>query len=196
MSSINIAQLLAIFFSAAVVNNFVLYRFLGICPFLGVSKKTGSALGMGLAVTFVMVIATTATWLIHNLLLVRFGLPFLQYAVFILVIASLVQFIEMYMKKYQDNLYKAFGIYLPLITTNCAILGVTLLMVLEGYNFIESLVFAIGAGAGFMLALLLMSGIRERLDLADVPDALKGAPIALIIAGILALAFAGFGSIL
>lgn len=192
----NIADLLAIFFSAAVVNNFVLYRFLGICPFLGVSRKTNSAFGMGIAVTFVMVVATAATWPIQHLLLDRFGLPFLQYAVFILVIASLVQFIEMYMKRYREKLYKAFGIYLPLITTNCAILGVTLLMVLEGYNFIESTVFSIGAGAGFTLALLLMSGIRERLELADVPKALKGVPIALIVAGILALAFSGFGSIL
>ncbi len=185
-------NLFAIFFAAAVVNNFVFYRFLGICPFLGVSRKTSSAVGMGLAVTFVMVISGSITWLIYNLLLKPLNLPFLQYVSFILVIASLVQLIEMYMKKHQQAMYKAFGIYLPLITTNCAILGLALLNVVKGYNFIESLIFSIGAGAGFILALVIMSGIREKLELADIPQALKGIPIALIVAGLLALAFNGF----
>ena len=185
-------NLFTIFFAAAVVNNFVFYRFLGICPFLGVSRKTSSAVGMGLAVTFVMVISGSITWLIYNLLLKPLNLPFLQYVSFILVIASLVQLIEMYMKKHQQAMYKAFGIYLPLITTNCAILGLALLNVVKGYNFIESLIFSIGAGAGFILALVIMSGIREKLELADIPQALKGIPIALIVAGLLALAFNGF----
>jgi len=193
---IRMVNLFSIFFAAAVVNNFVFYRFLGICPFLGVSRKTRSAVGMGLAVTFVMVVAGSITWMIQHWLLDAFGLPFLQYVSFILVIASLVQLIEMYMKKHQEALYKAFGIYLPLITTNCAILGLALLNVLNNYNFIESLVFSIGAGAGFTLALVIMSGIRERLELADIPDALQGIPIALIIAGLLALAFSGFSGMI
>lgn len=190
------ANLFAIFFAAAVVNNFVFYRFLGICPFLGVSRKTNSAVGMGLAVSFVMVIAGIVTWMIQHWVLDPLGLPFLQYVSFILVIASLVQFIEMYMKRYREKMYKAFGIYLPLITTNCAILGLALLNILNNYNFIESLVFSIGAGAGFTLALIIMSGIRERLELADVPEALKGIPIALIVAGLLALAFGGFSGMI
>lgn len=185
-------SLFTIFFAAAVVNNFVFYRFLGICPFLGVSRRTSSAVGMGLAVTFVMVISGAVTWLIQTYILDVFGLPFLQYVSFILVIAALVQLIEMYMKKHQQPMYKAFGIYLPLITTNCAILGLALLNVIKGYNFIESLIFSIGAGAGFTLALVIMSGIREKLELAEVPQALKGIPIALIVAGLLALAFSGF----
>jgi electron transport complex protein RnfA len=191
-----VANLFAIFFAAAVVNNFVFYRFLGICPFLGVSRKTNSAVGMGLAVSFVMVIAGIVTWMIQHWVLDPLGLPFLQYVSFILVIASLVQFIEMYMKRYREKMYKAFGIYLPLITTNCAILGLALLNILNNYNFIESLVFSIGAGAGFTLALIIMSGIRERLELADVPEALKGIPIALIVAGLLALAFGGFSGMI
>ena len=189
-------NLFGIFFAAAVVNNFVFYRFLGICPFLGVSRKTSSAVGMGLAVSFVMVIASIVTWMIQHWVLDPLGLPFLQYVSFILVIASLVQFIEMYMKRYREKMYKSFGIYLPLITTNCAILGLALLNVLNNYTFIESLVFSIGAGAGFTLALIIMSGIRERLELADVPEALKGIPIALIVAGLLALAFGGFSGMI
>lgn len=191
-----IKELILIFIGAAFVNNFVFYRFLGICPFLGVSRKTESSLGMGIAVTFVMVIAGTVTWLIQTFILDKFGLPYLQYVSFILVIASLVQLIEMYMKKFQKKLYETFGIYLPLITTNCAILGLALLNIVKGYNFIESLIFAIGAGFGFTLALVIMSGIRERLELADIPSALKGIPIALIVAGLLALAFNGFAGMI
>jgi len=189
-------NLFTIFFAAAVVNNFVFYRFLGICPFLGVSRRTSSAVGMGLAVTFVMVLAGSITWLIQNIVLNPLQLPFLQYASFILVIAALVQLIEMYMKKHQQALYKTFGIYLPLITTNCAILGLALLNIVKGYNFIEALVFAVGGGIGFTLALVIMSGIREKLELADVPQALKGIPIALIITGLLALAFNGFAGMI
>jgi electron transport complex protein RnfA len=191
-----ISELFAIFFGAAVVNNFVLYRFLGICPFMGVSKKTRSAIGMGLAVTFVMVIAGAITWAIYNKILAPFKLEYLQYVAFILVIASLVQFIELYMRKNVNDLYKAFGIYLPLITTNCAILGLALLNVLKGYTLLQSFVFSLGAGAGFTLALVIMSGIRERLELAEIPEPLKGVPIALIIAGLLALAFGAFSGML
>lgn len=191
-----IQELILIFIGAAFVNNFVFYRFLGICPFLGVSRKTESAIGMGIAVTFVMILAGSLTWLIQKFILDKFGLPYLQYVSFILIIAALVQFIEMYMKKYQKKLFEAFGIYLPLITTNCTILAVALLNIVKGYNFIESLIFAIGAGFGFTLALIIMSGIRERLELADIPQALKGIPIALIIAGLLALAFGGFAGMI
>lgn len=191
-----LSKLLLIFIGAVFVNNFVFYRFLGICPFLGISKKTDSAIGMGMAVTFVMVIAGIVTWLIHYLVLVPLGLPFLQYVAFILVIASLVQLIEMFLKNKNPKLYKVFGIYLPLITTNCAILGLALLNIVKGYNFIESLVFSIGAGVGFTIALVIMSGIRESLELADVPQSLKGIPIALIIAGLLALAFGGFSGMI
>ncbi|MDP8234453.1 MAG: electron transport complex protein RnfA [Candidatus Saelkia tenebricola] len=189
-------KLLFIFLSAAVVNNFVLSYFLGICPFLGVSRKISSALGMGAAVTFVMSLTVVSTWTIYHKVLIPFELQYLQYVVFILVIASLVQIVEMFVKKSYPALYRALGIYLPLITTNCAILGLALFMVLKEYSFIESVVFAVGAGGGFTLALLIMSGIREDLDLADVPGPLKGAGIALIIAGLLALSFMGFSGLI
>ncbi len=189
-------KLLIIFLSAAVVNNFILSYFLGICPFLGVSRKISSALGMGAAVTFVMSLTAISTWVLYHKLLVPFDMVYLEYVVFILVIASLVQIVEMFIKKSSPVLYKALGIYLPLITTNCAILGLALFMVLKDYNFIQSVVFALGAGAGFTLALLIMAGIREDLDIADVPAPLKGAGIALIIAGLLALSFMGFSGLL
>lgn len=191
-----IRDLFIIFFSSAIVNNFVLYRFLGICPFLGVSKKTESSIGMGVAVTFVMVVATITTWIVYWYVLVGYNLPFLQIVSFILVIATLVQLIEMYMRKYQKKLFRAFGIYLPLITTNCAILGLTLLNVQNEFTLLESLIFALGAGTGFTLSLVIMSGIRERLELADVPEPLEGVPIALITAGLLALSFGGFSGML
>ena len=189
-------NLVLIFIAAAVTNNLVLTYFLGICPFIGVSKKTSSALGMGLATTFVMTLAALVTWLINNFILIRFGLPFLQYVAFIIVIASLVQIVEMFMKKATPALYRALGIYLPLITTNCAILGLTLFMVLRDYNFLESIIFGIGAGSGFTMALLIMAGIREELDHCDIPKPLQGAAITLIIAGMLALAFMGFGGLI
>jgi len=188
-------DLILIFIAAAITHNFVLTYFLGICPFIGVSNKTNQALGMGAATTFVMTLAAMVTWLIYHFILERFGMPFLQYASFIIVIASLVQIVEMFMRKTSPALYRALGIYLPLITTNCAILGLTLFMVLRNYTFLESVIFGVGAGAGFTLALLIMAGIREELECCDIPKPLEGAAITLIIAGILALAFMGFGGL-
>jgi len=185
-------ELLAIFISAILVNNFVLYYFLGICPFLGVSKKIDSAFSMGLAVTFVMTITAVFSWLINHLILIPYGLDYLQIVSFILVIASLVQLVEMFIRKISPPLYQALGIYLPLITTNCAIMGLALIAVLNNYSFVETVIFGVGSGLGFTLAIVLMAGIREELDLADVPEPLKGAGIALIVAGIMALAFNGF----
>lgn len=189
-------KILFILIAAAITNNFVLTYFLGICPFLGVSGKVKSAVGMGLATTFVMVMAAIVTWLVYHLLLAKLNLEFLEYTAFILVIASLVQIVEMFIRKTSPALFTALGIYLPLITTNCAILGLTLFMVLRKYYFIEAVVFGLGAGIGFTLALIIMAGIREELDLADVPAPLKGASIALIIAGLLALAFMGFAGLI
>jgi electron transport complex protein RnfA len=189
-------DLLIIFISAAVVNNFVLIYFLGICPFLGVSNKLEKALSMGLAATFVMVLAATVTWLINHWVLIPFNLPFLQYVSFIIVIASLVQFVEMFIRKMSPTLYRALGIFLPLITTNCAILGLALLAALREYNFIQSIIFGFAAGVGFTLALCIMAGIREELEMAPVPEPFRGAPITLIIAGLLALAFMGFAGLI
>jgi electron transport complex protein RnfA len=189
-------EVLAIFISAILVNNFVLYYFLGICPFLGVSKKLDSAFSMGLAVTFVMTITAVISWAINNLILIPFNLDYLQTVSFILVIASLVQLVEMFIRKISPPLYQALGIYLPLITTNCAIMGLALLAARKGYNFPETVIFGVGSGIGFTLAIILMAGIREDLDLADVPEPLKGAGIALIVAGIMALAFMGFSGMI
>ncbi len=189
-------ELFVIFISALLINNFVLTYFLGICPFLGVSNRLDSALSMGIAVTFVMSIAATVSWLIYYLLLVPYHLEFLEIVSFILVIASLVQLVEMFIRKVSPPLYQALGIYLPLITTNCAILGVALLAVLKKYNFIETVVFALGAGLGFTLAIVIMAGIREELEFADIPKPLQGAGITLIVAGILALAFMGFSGLI
>lgn len=189
-------ELFIIFISAAIVNNFVLAYFLGICPFIGVSNKLSSAVSMGMATTFVMVITAIVSWLIFNLILIPFELEFLQIPSFILVIASLVQFVEMFIKKVSQPLYRALGIFLPLITTNCAILGLALFASMREYNFVESVTFGIGAGAGFTLALTIMAGIREELELADVPHSFRGAPITLIVAGILALAFMGFAGMI
>jgi electron transport complex protein RnfA len=186
------ADLLVIFISAALVNNFVLARFLGICPFLGVSKKTDTAFGMGMAVIFVMVLASAGTYIAYNFILIPLRLEFLQIVTFILIIASLVQLVETFLRKAVPALYKALGIYLPLITTNCAILGIALLNVIKQYNFIECIIFSVGAGIGFTIALIIMSGIRERLEFADIPGPLKGTPIALVIAGLLAIVFLGF----
>ena len=182
----------AIIIGAMFVNNFVLSRFLGLCPFFGVSKKTSSALGMGMAVTFVMTLATFGTWIINEFVLVKFGLQYLNIIAFILVIATLVQMVEIFLKRFNQTLYKALGVYLPLITTNCAVLGLALLNIQEGYNLFEALVFGVSAGLGFTLVLLLMSGIRERLELADVPKPFQGLPIAFIIASLMSLAFLGF----
>ena len=188
-------ELILIFIAAAITNNFVLTYFLGICPFIGVSNKLDSAVGLGIATTFVMTMAAAVTWIIYHLILVKFNLVFLQYVTFIIVIASLVQFVEMFIRKVSPQLYKALGIFLPLITTNCAILGLTLFMVLRKYTFPEAIIFGLGAGIGFTLALVIMAGIREELNFSNIPEPLKGAGITLILAGILALAFMGFGGI-
>ncbi len=188
-------NLFIIFLSAAIINNYVLVQFLGICPFVGVSKKVGPAFSMGLATTFVMTLSASVAWLINHYILspeTGLGLDFLQIVAFILVIASLVQLVEMFIKKVSKPLYDALGIFLPLITTNCAIMGVALFLVTKEYGFIESIVFGISAGVGFTIAIVLMAGIREELELADVPEYFKGAPITMIIAGCLALAFMGF----
>ncbi len=189
-------DLIIIFISAAIVNNFVLSYFLGICPFIGVSNKLSSATSMGMATTFVMVLTAVVSWLLYNLVLIPYHLEFLEIPSFILVIASLVQFVEMFIKKVSQPLYRALGIFLPLITTNCAILGLALLLVMRDYTFLESVSFGLGAGVGFTLALTIMAGIREELDLADVPESFRGAPITLIVAGILALAFMGFAGMI
>lgn len=188
-------ELLLIFISTLLINNLVLSYFLGICPFLGVSGKIESAFGMGLAVTFVMTLATSISWLIYHLILVKFNLLFLQYVIFILVIASLVQMVEMFIRKFSTNLYQALGIYLPLITTNCAILGAALFMVTRDYSFLESVIFGFSGGLGFSLVLLVMAGIRQELEYADVPEVFKGAPLTLITAGLLALIFMGFSGL-
>jgi electron transport complex protein RnfA len=189
-------ELLLIFISAAVVNNFVLAYFLGICPFIGVSNKVSSAVSMGMATTFVMTITAIVTWIIYYLVLEPFRLEFLQTVSFILVIASLVQFVEMFIKKVSQPLYRALGIFLPLITTNCAIMGLALFSITREYNFYQGIVFAVGAGVGFTLAISLMAGIREELELAEVPKPFRGAPITLIVAGIMALAFSGFAGMI
>lgn len=189
-------ELLLIFISAVLVNNFVLTYFLGICPFLGVSSNYESAVGMGLAVTFVMSLASSICWILYHLILVKFGLTILEYVAFILVIASLVQSVEMFTKKYSPALYESLGIYLPLITTNCAILGLALFMIIREYGFIQSVVFGFSSGLGFSLVLIMMAGIREELKFADVPEVFKGAAITLITAGILALIFMGFSGLI
>ena len=188
-------ELVMLFIGAAVINNFVLTYFLGICPFIGVSKQIDTAVSMGMAVTFVMTLTAAITWPINHLILIPFGLPFLRYVAFILVIASLVQLVEMFVRKVSQPLYLALGIFLPLITTNCAILGLALFADLRGYRCLQSLVFALGAGVGFTLALVIMAGIREELDCADVPTPLRGPGITLIVAGLLALAFMGFAGL-
>ncbi len=184
--------LFAILIGGLLVNNFVLSQFLGICPFLGVSKKLNSAVGMSLAVIFVMLMATAATWPIYHLLLVPHDLAYLQTIVFILIIAALVQLVEIALKRFLPPLYKALGIYLPLITTNCAVLGVTILNIDQGYGFVQSLVNALGAGGGFLLAMVMFAGVRERLESADIPKGLKGLPITLVSASLVSVSFLGF----
>jgi electron transport complex protein RnfA len=188
--------LIVILMSAVLVNNFVLIQFLGICPFMGVSKDVKNAVGMAFAVTFVMVLATAATWPIQKFILDSAGIGYLQTIVFILIIASLVQFVEIALKKYVPALYKSLGVYLPLITTNCAILGVTILNINEKYSMIESLVNALGAGIGFLLAMVLFAGIRVQMENADPPESFKGVPIAFISAAILSISFFGFSGVI
>lgn len=185
-------NLIVILMSSVLVNNYVLSKFLGICPFLGVSKKIDQAAGMGLSVTFVMLLATAATYPIQKYILEALGIEYLQTIVFILVIAALVQFIEIVLKKYIPSLHKGLGIYLPLITTNCAVLGVTIQNVTDGYNFIESMVSSLGCGLGFLLAMVLFAGVRSRIEGCNIPKAFRGLPITLIAASIVSLSFFGF----
>ncbi len=188
----SLSGILIIAVSAIFINNFVLMKFLGLCPFMGVSKKLDSAFGMVGAVIFVMTIASAVTWVVQKYVLNRYHLDFLQTIAFIVVIASLVQFIEMFLQKSIPDLYRALGIFLPLITTNCAILGVTIMNITEEYNFIETVFNGFFAGVGFTLALVMMAGIREKLELADIPESLKGIPITFITASLMSLAFMGF----
>lgn len=187
--------LIVILLSSVLVNNYVLSRFLGICPFLGVSKKLGQAVGMGVSVTAVMLLATAATWPIQTFVLDRFGLGYMQTIVFILVIAALVQMLELLLKKFSPALHRGLGVYLPLITTNCAVLGVTINNITDGYNFLESLVSSLGCGLGFLLAMVLFSGLRSRIDESEVPASFRGLAVTLIAASFISLAFMGFGGI-
>ena len=187
--------LIVILLSSVLVDNYFLSRFLGICPFLGVSKKIDQAVGMGVAVTIVMLIATAVTWPIQYFILNTLNLGYLQNIVFILIIASLVQILEMFLKKFSPALHKGLGVYLPLITTNCAVLGVTINNILDGYNFIESMVSSLGCGLGFLLAMVLFSGLRSRIDDTQVPAPFKGLAVTLIAASFISLAFMGFSGI-
>ncbi|MBR2176856.1 MAG: electron transport complex protein RnfA [Clostridia bacterium] len=189
-------NLIIILLSAVFINNYVLSRFLGICPFLGVSKKLDSATGMSLAVIFVMLIATAVTYPIQKLLLDPNDLGYLQTIVFILVIAALVQLVEIVLKRYIPGLHKSLGVYLPLITTNCAVLGVTILNIDEGYTFVEAMVNSLGSGLGFMLAMVMFSGVRSTIEGSDVPKSFQGLPITLIAAAITSLSFLGFGGVI
>ena len=194
-------SLIIILMTSVLVDNYVLNRFLGICPFLGVSKKLNSATGMGIAVTFVMVMATAVTWPLQYFVLNKFGLGYMQNIVFILVIAVLVQFIEMVLKKFIPALHKSLGVYLPLITTNCAVLGVAINNINDkniygqNYNFIESIVNSLGVGLGFMLAMVLFSGLRSRIEESEIPEAFRGLPVTLIAASFISMAFMGFSGI-
>ena len=188
-------KLLEITLSAILINNFIFSQFLGICPFMGVSKKMDTAAGMGMAVIFVMGLAAAMSWVINEFLLIPLGLEYLQTLAYILVIASLVQFVEMFLKKGMPSLYSALGIYLPLITTNCAVLGAVLINTQNNYNFIESVVYGVTGGIGFLIAIVLFASIREKLRFAEYPKAFEGFPIALVTAGLLALAFMGFSGL-
>lgn len=190
----NNTTIASILLAGILTNNMVLSKFLGICPFLGVSKKTDTAFSMSIAVTLVMVVATAVTWPIYNYILAP-NYTYLETIVFILVIAAIVQLIEIFLKKYIKPIYNALGIYLPLITTNCAVLGITMLNISDSYNFVQSLFNALGAGLGFMLAMLLFSGVRQRMESADIPEFMKGLPITLVAAAIVSLSFLGFAGI-
>lgn len=188
-------KFLIILMTSVLVNNYVLVRFLGICPFLGVSKKLNQALGMGVAVTFVMLLASAATYPIYTFLLVPNGMNYMRTIVFILVIAALVQLVEIILKRYIPLLHKSLGIYLPLITTNCAVLGVTINNINDGFNFLESMVSSLGCGIGFLLAMVLFAGVRSRIEDANPPESFKGLPITLVSASIVALSFMGFAGL-
>ena len=188
-------ELFTLFLGAAIINNIILTRFLGMCPFLGVSKKSDSALGMGAAVTFVIVVSSIVTYFLYHNVLVLLGLEYMDLITFILVIASFVQLVEMIIKKFSPALYKSLGIFLPLITTNCAVLGVALDHIANGYTFVEMLTYSVSVSVGFTLVLYIFSTIRERLDIADTPKSFVGNPIALIVAGLMALAFSGLAGL-
>lgn len=188
----SIGGIFSIIISSIFINNIIFAKFLGCCPFMGVSKKMNASLGMGMAVTFVITIASAVTWLVYTFLLEPFGLAYLQTIAFILIIASLVQFVEMAIQKTSPSLYKALGVFLPLITTNCAVLGVAIINIQTGYNFIETIVNGFSVAIGFSLALVLLAGIREKLEFNDIPKSFQGVPIAFVTAGLLAMAFMGF----
>lgn len=193
-------SLIAVFLASILTENYILNKFLGICPFLGVSKKVNTALGMSCAVTFVMVLSTTVTWPIYSYVLLPKGIEYLQTLVFILIIAALVQLVEIILKKYMPPLYNSLGIYLPLITTNCAVLGVTMLVIEKGsadasFGYIHSLVNAFGAGIGFLIAMVIFAGVRQKLEQCDIPESLKGLPITLVAASLVAVSFLGFQGI-
>ncbi len=188
--------LMVILLSAVFVDNYVLCRFLGICPFLGVSKKINQSVGMGVAVTVVMLLATAVTWPIQRFVLDTLGLGYLQNILFILIIATLVQMLEMLLKKLSPSLYKGLGVYLPLITTNCAVLGVTINNIIDGYSFVESMVSSLGCGLGFLLAMVLFSGLRSRINESNIPAPFRGLAVTLIAASFISLAFMGFGGII
>lgn len=185
-------ELFVIFVGSILVNNFVLNQFLGICPFLGISKKVETAMGMGMAVTFVMTLSGVITWLVQVFILEKLGLEYLQTIAFILVIASLVQFVEIFLQKASPALYGALGVFLPLITTNCAVLGLAIMNISKGYGLVQTLIHSVGAALGFTLAIVLFASIREKLEIADVPEAFQGFPIALITASLMSMAFMGF----
>ncbi|MBR6812319.1 MAG: electron transport complex subunit RsxA [Oscillospiraceae bacterium] len=191
----SLTGIVSIALSAILVENFILVKFLGICPFLGVSKKMDTAVGMGFAVTFVMALASLFTWLVNHFFLQKLGLEYMQTLAYILVIASLVQFVEMFLQKKIPALYKSLGIYLPLITTNCAVLGVAVLNTSKGYNLVESLVYGISGGIGFLVAIVLFASIREKIEFSDCPKAFEGFPIALVSSALLAMAFMGFSGL-
>lgn len=188
-------ELVLILMGGVLINNYVLQQFLGVCPFLGVSKKLDQASGMGVAVTFVMLVATAATYPIYKFALVPLKLEYLQTIVFILVIASLVQFVEIVLKRFIPALHKSLGVYLPLITTNCAVLGVTINNITKGYNFLESMISSLGVGLGFLLAMVLFAGVRSRIDNCPAPKCFKGIPITLVAASVVAIAFYGFAGV-
>lgn len=193
--SVQAITLFAIVIGAIFVNNVVLSQFLGICPFLGVSSKVDTSLGMGMAVTFVMALSSVVTWAIQNYILAPFGIEYMQTITFILVIAALVQMVEIVLKKISPALYQALGIFLPLITTNCAVLGVAIIAVQKDFDLLTSVIYSVSTALGFALALILFAGIRERLEVEDTPQAMRGVPIALITAGLLAMAFMGFANV-
>ena len=193
--SVQAITLFAIVIGAIFVNNVVLSQFLGICPFLGVSSKVETSMGMGMAVTFVMALATIVTWCIQQYVLVPFGIGYMQTITFILVIAALVQMVEIVLKKVSPALYQALGIFLPLITTNCAVLGVAIITIQKNFDLLTGVIYAVAAALGFALALVLFAGIRERLEVEDTPEGMRGVPIALITAGLLAMAFMGFANV-